>query len=208
MRRRQSRYRNRRYGGVRRSNCIGAGRKMQKRAKNMRGARGRTSRGPKNRNTGIHYFRMRLDIDLTSADSKILWTPIIKVNEDWELSKQFWFYRIKLKFIPRWSPAQPDDLTANDELTTMWHTYLHWGETDYPSVKRMENARRVNMNGPYNFRIYDLTNTDMKSSNSGVDPDALRYMKLKIDNHCWREFKDEIDWYSMAFDFDDSISDD
>ena len=81
-------------------------------------------------------------------------------------------------------------------------------EADYPSVKRMENARRVNMNGPYNFRIYDLTNTDMKSSNSGVDPDALRYMKLKIDNHCWREFKDEIDCYSMAFDFDDSISDD
>ena len=170
--------------------------------------------GPRSKNSGIHYFRVKIDIALNSADKAIKWAPAVSVNNNWDMSKQFTYYRIKfvqLHFVPLWSAAQPEvQNNESDPVSTCWYRYLSWGRPDpnENAIKDMENSRRTQMVGKKVFTCYDLSNADMRTSKSDDPNNTLAFEHLKIHNHCWRKFNEEIPWFSMAFDFDEKISDD
>ena len=171
-------------------------------------------KGPSSKNSGVHYFRLKLDIDLNAADTNVSWAPNILMNNSSHLASEFTFYKIhsaEIVFTPIWNAGQPEvNNGTSDPLTTMWYRYLTYGAPDVneSNIRMMENSRRAVMTGTKHFRCYDLSNADMRTSKSDDSNNTLPFERIKIDNHCWRKFKDGIKWYFMAFQFDNVISDD
>ena len=207
------RRRGRRVGAIKRRTC-GVQKGYKTYPRKVIGRKGKRA-GPHSKNSGVHYFRLKVDIDLSGADTAVKWAPAIVITNSYDLSKQYTFYKIhmvELKFVPKWSAMQPEDnnVKADDEVTNMWYRYLSWGAPDVnePTVKDMENSRRAAMVGTKSFKCYDLSNADMRTSKSDDSNNTLAFERIKVDNHCWRRFKDGIPWYFMCFDFDNVISDD
>ena len=90
---------------------------------------------------------MRLDIELSSADTPVAWAPSIKMTNQNSLASEFTLnkiHHVELVFTPKWSAQQPEDnnVKADDEVTNMWYRYLSWGRPDNnePNIKSMENS--------------------------------------------------------------------
>ena len=91
----------------------------------------------------------------------------------------------------------------------MTYRYLNFGgENNVEKTWQMEDSKRTQIIGRKSFMFYDLSNTDMRTSNSSDPNNNLKFERLKQDIYCWRALNDKIRWHFIEFGFDKQISDD